>query len=121
MFSFVSNLYGNAREVYLDYKERWEIENCFDYMKNTVAKKPLHAHDNETIDAKCFINHVALLYFYRLIRAMDRAGMKDEYSPEEIIKRGNNIYKLSEHAGHKQLTEMTKEDSEIFRRLGVDL
>ena len=90
-------------------------------MKNSVSKKPLYAHDNETIDAQCFINHVALLYFYRLIRAIDRAGMKNEYSPEEIIKRVNNIYKISEHIGHKQLTEMTKEDAEIFKRLGVDL
>ena len=90
-------------------------------MKNTVAKKPLYAHDNETIDAQCFINHVALLYFYRLIRAIDKADMKDEYSPEEIIKRGNNIYKISKHIGHKQLTEMPKEDAEIFKRLGVDL
>ena len=121
VFAFVSNLGENAKEVYLDYKERWDIENCFDYMKNSVSKKPLYAHDNETIDAQCFINHVALLYFYRLIRAIDRAGMKDEYSPEEIIKRVNNIYKISEHIGHKQLTEMTKEDAEIFKRLGVDL
>ena len=90
-------------------------------MKNTVAKTTLQAHDNETTDAQCFINHVALLYFYRLIRAIDRAGMKDEYSPEEIIKRGNNIYNISEYVGHKQLTEMTKEDAEIFKRLGVDL
>lgn len=121
VFSFVSNLEGNTKEVYLDYKERWEIENCFDYMKNSVVKKPLYAHDNETIDAQCFINHVALLYFYRLIRAMDDAGMKDEYSPDEVIRRGNNIYRISEYTGHKQLTEMTKEDAEIFRRLGVTL
>ena len=78
-------------------------------------------HDNETIDAQCFINHVALLYFYRLIRAMDDAGMRDEYSPDEIIRRGNNIYRISEYTGHKQLTEMTKEDAEIFKRLGVIL
>lgn len=47
--------------------------------------------------------------------------MKDEYSPEEIIKRGNNTYKISVYAGHKRFTEMTKEDAEIFMRLGVDL
>ena len=52
---------------------------------------------------------------------MDDAGMKDEYSPDEVIRRGNNIYRISEYTGHKQLTEMTKEDAEIFRRLGVTL
>lgn len=121
LFAFVSNLDENAKEVYLDYKERWEIENCFDYMKNSVAKKPLHAHDNGSIDAQCFINHVALMYFYRLLRTMDKSGLKEEYSAEEIIKRGNNIYKISEYIDHKQLTEMTAEDEQIFTRLGVVL
>ena len=90
-------------------------------MMNTAEKKPLHAYDNEIIDVQRFINHATLLYFYRLIRPIDRAGMKDEYSPEEIIKRGNNIYKISAYVGHKQLTEMMKQDAEIFKRLGVDL
>lgn len=121
IFAFVSNLKENAKEVYLDYKGRWGIENCFDYMKNTVAKKSLYARNDETIYAQCFINHGALLYFYTLMRAIDKAGMGDEHSSEEIIKRVNNIYKISEHIGHKQLTEMTKEDAEIFKRLGVDL
>ena len=75
--------------------------NCFDYMKNSVARKPLHAYDSGSIDAPCFINHVALMYFYRLLRAMDRSGLKEEYSAEEIINRGNNIYKISEYIGNK--------------------
>lgn len=65
--------------------------------------------------------YVALMYFYRLLRAMDRSGLKEDYSAEEIIKRGNNIYKISEYIGHKQLTEMTAEDEQIFTRLGVVL
>ncbi len=121
LFAFVSNLEWNAKEIYKGYKERWEIENCFDYMKNSVVKKPLYAHDNESIFAQCFINHVALLYFYRLLRAMDEAGLKDDYSPEEIIKRGNNIYKIIDYTGNQLITEMTKEDAEIFSRLGVSL
>ena len=36
LFAFVSNLDENAKEVYLDYKERWEIENCFDYIVSTT-------------------------------------------------------------------------------------
>lgn len=58
--------------------------------------KTLYAQDNEIIESLCFINHVALLYFYSLIRAMDKTGMKDMYSTEEIINQGNNIYKISE-------------------------
>ena len=100
------------------YKECWEIENCVGYMKNCVVKKPQYSHTNDNIDAQYFINHVALLYFHRLIRAMDDTGMKGKYSPDEIIRRGNNIYKISVYTGHKQLAEM-KKNIELFRRLCI--
>lgn len=103
------------------YHMRWEIENCFDYMKNNVVRKALHAQDNETIDAQCFISHVALLYFYRLLKAIDKAGLKEDYSPEEIIKKRTTSIKICEYPSLKQLTEMTIEDSEIFKRLGINL
>lgn len=38
---------------------------------------------------------------------IDKSGLKEECSAWEIIKRGNNIYKILEYIGHKQLTEMT--------------
>lgn len=44
--------------------------------------------------------------------------MKGKYSPDEIIRRGNNIYKISVYTGHKQLAEM-KKNTKLFRRLCI--
>ena len=44
MFAFVSNTGKSAKEDYLSYKERWDIEQCFDYLKNSVD---IGCHTNE--------------------------------------------------------------------------
>lgn len=121
IFSFISNIDTSAKEIYMVYKERWEIENCFDYLKNSVVGKPGYNRSNDEIEADSFINHIALLYFYKLIRKLDVSGLKKDYTPEDIIKRGRNVFKRSEYIGHKVITEMTKEDEEIFKALGVTL
>ena len=36
-FSFCSNLDVLAKDIYLNYKQRWDIEQCFDYLKNSVT------------------------------------------------------------------------------------
>ena len=46
-FCFCSNLYTEPKEIYLDYKERWDIEECFDYLKNSVREESSHAHNDE--------------------------------------------------------------------------
>ena len=119
--SFISNIDTSAKEIYTDYKERWKIENCFDYLKNSIVGKPGYNRSNDEIEADSFINHVALLYFYKLIRKLYVSGLKKDYTPEDIIKRGRNVFKRSEYIGHKVITEMAKEDEEIFKALGVTL
>ena len=121
IFSFISNTGLDAKEVYLDYKERRDIENCFDYMKNNIATRAGYTRTNEQLESTRSINHIATLYFYRLIRALDAAGLRDRYTPADIIKHGRNITKISEWTGWKNYTEITKDDIELFNRLGVNL
>ena len=124
VFSFVSNIQGKSpKEIYIIYKERGEIEQCFDYLKNNVVHKPMYARNNEDTDigTESFFNFVSLLYFYRLVKALDKAGLKEKYSPDEVIKRGRNVFKISDYLGHKVITEMTEDDANLFKALGLDL
>ena len=57
-FSFCSNLDIPAREIYLNYKQRWDIEQCFDYLKNSVSTSASHAHTDEYFRGWAFLNHI---------------------------------------------------------------
>ena len=59
----VSFLYTNtgadAKDVYLTYKARWEIEECFGYLKNGLNLSTVSQCTNEETEAWAFLNHLS--------------------------------------------------------------
>lgn len=123
MFAFVSNTGESAKQVYMSYKERWDVEQCFDYLKNSVQIGASHKRTNEELEAWAFINHVSLLYFYGIVKALREQKLNEKYSPEDIISIGKNIYLVREHYYDKEsrLSEVPKKDMELLDTLGVKL
>ncbi len=125
MFSFISSKDEEAKKIYLAYKERWDIERCFDYLKNSVDIGAASQRSNESMLGWTFINHVSLLYFYSLVLAMRKGGLNKEWTPNEIIMLAKNIYKVYTAGVLDKdkfiISEMSKKDAELFHTLGVDL
>ena len=123
MFAFVSNTGETAKQVYMSYKERWDVEQCFDYLKNSVQIGASHKRTNEELEAWAFINHISLLYFYGLVRTLREQNLNEKYSPEDILSIGRNIYLVREHYYDKEsrLSEVPQKDQELLKSLGVKL
>jgi len=122
VFAYSSNIDADAKAIYLTYKARWDIEEMFDYLKNSVALGPAYVRTNEMLEASSFINHLALLYFYRLLSALKKAGLSQTHTPKEIIDHGRNIYKRISYADEREyISEMTDDDRILFEQLGVHL
>ena len=123
MFAFVSNTGNTAKQLYLTYKERWDIEQCFDYLKNSVQIGAPYKRTNEELEAWSFINHISLLYFYGVVKTLREKELNEKYSPEDILALGRNIYKVREHyhARESRLSEVPVNDMELLNTLGVTL
>lgn len=125
IFSFVSNHDKPAKEIYFAYKERWDIEQCFDYLKNSVDVGSPYQRNNESMLGWTFINHVSLLYFYALVWAMRKSGLNNDWTPNEIIMIAKNIYKVYTGGGLTKdkyiISEISQKDKNLFDSLGVDL
>ena len=80
MFAFVSNLDKPAKEIYLSYKERWDIEQCFDYLKNSVHIGAAYKRTNDELEAWSFVNHISLLYFYGVVKALRDKALNEDIS-----------------------------------------
>ena len=91
-FSYCSNLDFPAKDIYLNYKERWDIEQCFDYLKNSVSASAYHAHSDNYFRGWAFLNHISLLYYYGLLNALRNTKLDEKYSTEDILKLTKNIY-----------------------------
>ena len=123
MFAFVSNTGEAAKKIYMSYKERWDIEQCFDYLKNTVQIGAPYKRTNSELEAWAFINHISLLYFYGVVKTLREKQLNEKYSPEDILAIGKNIYRVREHyySDENRLSEVPQKDMELLESLGVIL
>ena len=121
-FSFCSNLDLDAKEIYLDYKEHWDIKQCFDYLKNSVSTTALHAHTDEYFRGWAFLNHVSLLYYYGLLNALRNTKLDEKYSAEDVLKLTKNFYRVD--TGDKEgirISAIQKKTQNVQDILGVNL
>jgi len=120
LYAFVSNLDQDPKSIFMSYKERWDIEQCFDYLKNSVSTSAPYQRTNESLFAWSFINHVSLLYYYGIVRALRDKGMNKDYSASDIISIGKNVYKVNADNQYR-VSEISKNDSALLTSLGVNL
>ena len=121
-FSFCSNLDIPAREIYLNYKQRWDIEQCFDYLKNSVTSSASHAHTDDYFRGWAFLNHVSLLYYYGLLNALRETKLDEKYSAEDVLKLTKNIYLVNTGDGQDyKVSTIQKKTQALLDTIGVDL
>lgn len=121
MFSFYSNIDSDARDIYTSYKGRWEIENCFDYLKNTVRLGVCYQQTKEGMATWAFLNHISLMLFYKLVQALAEQQMSSGFSPNDIIDIVRNVYLVTCGNDQPNISEISQKETEILQRLGVDL
>ena len=121
-FSFCSNLDVAPEEIYLSYKQRWDIEQCFDYLKNNVSKSASYAHKDDYFRGWAFLNHISLLYFYGLINMLHQKEIDDGYSASDVLALTKNIYLVDVGDGKgMQLSEIQKKTQELMSALKINL
>ena len=121
-FSFCSNLDVAPKEIYLNYKQRWDIEQCFDYLKNSVSQSASYAHTDDYFRGWAFLNHISLMYYYGLINALRNSKLDEKYTAEDILKLTKNIYKVDNGNGQGfKVSAIQKKTQSILDELGVDL
>lgn len=120
IYAFVSNLDQDPKSIFMSYKERWDIEQCFDYLKNSLSTSAPYQRTNENLFAWSFINHISLLYYYGIIRALREKKLNNDYSASDIISIGKNVYKVNAD-NQFRVSEISKNDSAILDVLGVRL
>jgi hypothetical protein len=121
-FSFCSNLDLPAQEIYLNYKQRWDIEQCFDYLKNSVNSSASHAHSDDYFRGWAFLNHISLIYYYGLLNALRNSKLDDKFSAEDVLKLTKNIYKVDTGDGQGyKVSAIQKKTQELLDAFNVDL
>jgi transposase len=84
----------SPEQVYVHYKSRAAIEILFDTFKNILSADTTYMRSNESMEAWLFINHLALIFYYRLYKRLIQYKLLKKYSPKDIIMHLDTIKKV---------------------------
>lgn len=81
-------------KVYLHYKSRVDIEILFDTFRNVLMADASYMRSNEAMETWLFVNHLALIFYYRLYKRLVEHNLIKKYSPKDIIMHLDTIKKV---------------------------
>lgn len=91
----VTNTSLPPQEVYERYKSRMEVETMFDAFKNTLDADSSSMQSKESFESWVLINHIALIFYYRLQARLKKADLLKQYSAQDILERLIRIEKVN--------------------------
>jgi transposase len=102
------------------YRDKDQVEKCFDDLKNQLDMKRLRMHSSAAVDGRLFIQFIALIYMSALRKEMRKSRLIEQYTVSELLQEMETLTKVkySGKYGHI-LTEMTKPQREILKELGI--
>ena len=81
-------------KVHLHYKSRVDIEILFDTFRNVLMADASYMRSNEAMETWLFINHLALIFYYRLYNRLKKHDLLKKYSPKDVLMHLETIKKV---------------------------
>ena len=111
-----TNLQKTPEEVYGIYKERGEIEQTFDFLKNLLEQDKTHMQNEKSLEAWAFINHIALMLHYKIYNLLREKELLSKFSVADFLSHLKYIFKIK--AGQQWLTsEISTKTADLLEAL----
>jgi len=110
---------ADAETVYRTYKVREEVEQLFDTYKAELDFNTTGMHNDETLEASLFVNHLALLIAYRVYGRLRDNGKLRDYAAVKLL--GNYLWdvRATNAGGGWQLEPIPKAARKAIEALGL--
>lgn len=106
----------SPEDIYQKYKTRMEVETMFDALKNILEADSSYMQSDEAFKAWMFINHIALMLYYRLYNLLRKKDLLKSLSPKDILLALSSIYKVRIKKSW-QLSEVTSKTDKMLKKL----
>jgi hypothetical protein len=114
----LTSLDATAKQAYLDYKARWEIEEMFDTHKNTLGFDMKYEASREAQEGWAFVEFLALLAYHKINGMLVASDMIRNLSAKDVLFRASTVTQ-SKTSGAWKVCNLSKPLSDMFRNLGV--
>ena len=119
--SLISNIGKAPDEIYLIYKEREDIEQCFDAMKNEMENDKTYLRDNDAIRGYFFVSFIALYIHYRLLEILRINDLIGKYSVNELLFELSKVYAVEYSDDKIEFNEIPKRVESLMNKISMDI
>jgi transposase len=88
-----TNASKTPQETYGIYKERMEIEQFFDFLKNLLEQDKSYMQNEKSLETWAFINHVSLMLNYKVYSLLRGKDLLSNFSVADFISHLKYIFK----------------------------
>ena len=117
----------SPRQVYEEYKERGEIEQLFDHLKNTLDAKVSYMQNEDALQGWMFINHIAMQTIYKLYQKLKTTPLNKtqklnkKYSIQDTIYHLSKIQKVMVNRDKHYITELNPNTKILLAKLQISI
>ena len=115
-----TNASRTPQEIYNIYKERVEIEQSFDFLKNLLEQDKSYMQNEKSLETWAFINHVSLMLNYKIYNLLRRKDLLSKFSVADFISHLKYIFKVKIDNSWC-LSETTKKTREFLKVMDLHI
>ncbi len=109
-----------TRQIALQYKQLWMVEQIFRTMKTIMTTRPIYHKCDETIRGHVFCSFLSLLLIRELQERMGERGWKTEWA--DVINNLEEVKEIRIKTGNKEVflrSELIGEAGKAFQAAGI--
>lgn len=119
--ALISNVLDkNEETLYQNFKGRAEIELAFDSYKNLLEADRTYMQSDVSINGWCFINHISLLIYYKILNIINDNNMSSEMTPKDLLYGLSRITKVRINETW-QLAEVNSKFRKVLENLKISI
>jgi len=119
--SILTNLDQSGEKVYCLYKEREDVEQAFDAMKNELENDKSYLGDDDAVRGYFFVSFLSLYLYFRVLELIRSADMVGEVSVEELLFKLSSVYLIKYRSGKERLSEVPSKVQKLLADLRLNL
>lgn len=118
--SIITDTGLSAKEVYMLYKERREVEYAFEAFKDTLDGDVTWMRSRESLQGYLFIHFIALHLYSQVLDHLRRKDLLERYSVQDILAYLSKVC-IVEVNGQDRLGEVSKQTRKVIELLEIPI
>jgi transposase len=114
VFGILSDLDVEAQVVYEQYKEREEIEQAFDFMKNDLEANKTYLGRDDAVRGYFVVVFLAMRLYFKILKRLREKDLVGKVSVKEVLCALSKMRMIVETSGREYLCALPKKTEQIL-------